>query len=167
MSQAGSEVSCPECSGETSVGTMRDVRQLEPSESVAPEVGKKGSNFSGAQSALFILGVVSILLGILISVLFYINAKKIDVSYDATVAFEEGGLGAEFETWDASEAVNIWQNVAEQPLEEWKESAIAKRRVLSKKTFGFFYMGLGILALGFVLVGSSLALKPRQRKRRR
>lgn len=158
-SQAGDNVTCPQCQTELAVPTMRAVRELEQAQ-MEPVPSRK-REWSSSQGAMFAAGLLLTIAGLGIGASFnYLSStSKLKSRLDTDM----GKISQEIDSFGPVQAIKIWEEL-EKPLDDWEESPYAKsvRVSESQKTYSLVGFGLGLI--GVCVTVGAFFIKPAQKR---
>ena len=146
--QAGEALVC-ECGATVQAPTLREIRQLEPSDEMPTASTQEGTSWNPLKGAIFVVGVVLIVSGLIGH--FRINPQRQALATEAP-PFEE--LDVAIESISPVEAWTAWDYFRRQDLEYRNTPEfLANRQKHSELSFYVYLLwALAICGLGMVII---------------
>lgn len=157
--QAGQTIACRSCKAKITLGTLRDIKALQPDvEQVATkEAVKQGPRMSAGSRMAFVIGLILFAAGGIWGGLSYVKySRLLPPELDFTLPER---IVQVVERSSAQEMFNAWNQVDITAFDSWTESPYLAQKKIALENRTYAYVGFGIAALGLLAIGTAFFVK--------
>lgn len=174
ISQAGQTVTCPSCKTPRKLGTMRELRAMQPSpseesEPPASDPGKRkrrkpDREWDPVKGSLYVFGLLLVAIGMIVGGYSHWSAATIDTTRPVRKVTDEERRRVK--AVSIAQMNELWSDVKEDLVQDWQEHPWIKRRREAGIARGWGWGGVATAGIGLACLFAAFQITPQTHQRR-